>query len=96
MKTSISHIARLLLLVVITFTTTYAYAGLPKLIGPRKWSEQRVTWDDFQVLHIKTDTLRPTHINLGIETETKTAFIGNTRFEYTQFEAYMSPHFIMV
>ncbi len=91
MKTSISHIARLLLLVVITFTTTYAYAGLPKLIGPRKWSEQRVTWDDFQILHIKTDTLRPTHIDLGIETETKTAFIGNTRFEYTQFEAYMNP-----
>ena len=91
MKTSISHIARLLLLVVITFTTTHAYAGLPKLISPRKWSEQRVTWDDFQVLHIKTDTLRPTYIKLGIETETKTAIIGNTRFEYTQFEAYMSP-----
>ena len=91
MKTSISHIARLLLLVVITFTTTHAYAGLPKLISPRKWSEQRVTWDDFQVLHIKTDTLRPTYIKLGIETETKTAIIGNTRFEYTQFEAYMNP-----
>ncbi len=91
MKTSISHIARLLLWVVITFTTTHAYAGLPKLISPRKWSEQRVTWDDFQVLHIKTDTLRPTYIKLGIETETKTAIIGNTRFEYTQFEAYMSP-----
>ena len=50
-----------------------------------------MTWDDFQVLHIKTDTLRPTYIKLGIETETKTAIIGNTRFEYTQFEAYMNP-----
>lgn len=86
-----SPIAQYLFLVLIAFSTTYAYAGLPKLTPSKKWSEQRLTWDDFQVRHIPTDTLIASYISMDLETTQKTAWIGNTRFEYTHFSAVTYP-----
>ena len=86
-----SLIIKSLFLILIAFSTSYTYAGLPKLTNPKKWSEQRLTWNDFQIRHIPTDTLRPSYISLDIETEQKRAWIGNTRFEYTDFAAYTYP-----
>ena len=91
MKPSNSHIARYLLLALIALSTTYTYAGLPKLTNQKKWNGQDLTWNDFQVRHISTDTIRPWYLSVDIENETKTARVGNTKFEYTEFTAYMYP-----
>lgn len=86
-----SPIAKYLFLVLIAFCTSYAYAGLPKLTASKKWSEQRLTWNDFQVRHIPTDTLVASYISMDLETMQKKAWVGNTRFEYTHFSAVTYP-----
>ena len=91
MKLNNTPTAKCLLIAMIVLSTTYTYAGLPKLINSRIWNGQSLTWNDFQVRHISTDTIRPWYISLDIEDETKTAWVGNTRFEYTEFTAYMYP-----
>ncbi|MBR5159958.1 MAG: hypothetical protein IKW84_10315 [Bacteroidaceae bacterium] len=91
MKRYNSDIVRCLLLVLIAFSTTYSHAGLPRIINPRMWNGQNVTWNDFQVRHIQTDTLKPSYISLDIEDELKVKWTGNTRFQYTDFTAYMYP-----
>ena len=78
-----SPIAKYLFLVLIAFCTSYAYAGLPKLTASKKWSEQRLTWNDFQVRHIPTDTLVASYISMDLETTQKKAWVGNIRFEYS-------------
>ena len=91
MKNSNSTICKCLLLALITLSTTYTYAGLPKLISPRKWNGQNVTWSDFQVRHVPTDTLKPSFISVDIEKTEKTRRIGNIRFRYSDFTTYMYP-----
>lgn len=91
MKLKNSPTAKCLLLALIALSTTYSYAGLPKLVNSRMWNGQNLTWNDFQVRHISTDTIRPWYVSVDIENETKTAWVGNTRFEYSEFTAYMYP-----
>ena len=86
-----NKILKTALLPVLLLISVSAFSQEQKSPGfaTRIWSDGPLTWQDFQTRHIPDDSPKTSEVYVFTDTQSEVKKIGNTRFMYTEINAYV-------
>lgn len=59
------------------------------ILGTRMWSEEPLSWDDFQIRHIPDDSQKTSEVCVFTDTHSEVRKKGNSRFIHVEINAYV-------